>query len=43
MKTIFIKDDRLRKIHHDLSVKLTEMSLSGKVIEGRVAEAIYKE
>jgi hypothetical protein len=31
MKKIFIKDDRLREIHHDLSVKLTEMSLSGEL------------
>jgi hypothetical protein len=31
MKKIFIKDERLREIHHDLSVKLTEMSLSGKL------------
>ena len=31
MKKIFIKDDRLREIHHDLSVKLTEMLLSGEL------------
>ena len=31
MKTIFIKDERLREIHHDLSVKLTEMSLGGEL------------
>ena len=31
MKTIFIKDDRLREIHHDLSVKLTRLMTSGEL------------
>ena len=31
MKTIFIKDDRLRKIHDDLSDKIAEMSKSGRL------------
>ena len=31
MKTIFIKDDRLREIHHDLSNKITEMLSNGKL------------
>ena len=31
MKTIFIKDDRLRKIHNDLSDKISEMSKSGRL------------
>ncbi len=31
MKTIFIKDDRLRKINEDLNNKLTEMLISGKL------------
>lgn len=31
MKKIFIKDDRLREIYHDLNVKLTEMLLSNKL------------
>ena len=31
MKTIFIKDDRLREIHHDLSIKITKMLLDGRL------------
>jgi len=31
MKTIFIKDDRLREINHDLNEKIVEMVLSGKI------------
>jgi hypothetical protein len=31
MKTIFIKDDRLREIHHDLDNKISEMMKSGKL------------
>ena len=31
MKTIFIKDDRLREINKDLNEKIVEMSLSGKL------------
>ena len=31
MKTIFIKDDRLREIHHDLSIKITKMLLNGRL------------
>ena len=31
MKTIFIKDDRLREIEHDRNVKITEMLLNGKL------------
>lgn len=31
MKKIFIKDDRLREIHHDLSNKISEMTKSGKL------------
>jgi len=31
MKTIFIKDDRLREIHHDLNTKLSKMLLDGTI------------
>jgi len=31
MRTIFIKDDRLREIHHDLSTKITKMLLNGRL------------
>ena len=31
MKTIFIKDDRLREIEHDLNNKIVEMLLNGKL------------
>jgi len=31
MKTIFIKDERLREIHHDLNTKITDLLTSGKL------------
>lgn len=31
MKTIFIKDDRLREIHNDLNTKLAELMESGRL------------
>ena len=31
MKKIFIKDDRLREISHDLNNKIVEMVLNGKI------------
>lgn len=31
MKTIFIKDDRLRGIHKDLNEKITKMLLNGEL------------
>ena len=31
MKKIFIKDERLREIHHDLSIKISKMLLDGTI------------
>ena len=43
MKTIFIKDDRLRKIEADLNEKIVEMSLNGKLKGSYTIEQSTKE
>lgn len=43
MKKIFIKDDRLREIEHDRSVKITKMLLNGKLKGSYIIEQSTKE
>ena len=43
MKTIFIKEDRLREIHSDLSDKITKMLLNGKLKGSYTVKEATKE
>ena len=43
MKTIFIKDDRLREIEHNRNEKITEMLLNGKLKGSYTTEQSTKE
>ena len=43
MKKIFIKDDRLREIHSDLSDKIAKMLLNGELKGSYIVKEATKE